>query len=234
MLTQTRKLTSISNNIANVNTTGYKKEQVTTTTFGSMVINRLDSQQTELGSVTLMSIADTLNTIHSQGTLKETERTLDFAIRGEGLFAIQGEGGVMYTRNGSFDVDNEGFLTCGDLGRVMGQNGPIQIGTDGFTADESGNLYVNGAFVDKIAVYNFEEYNALKNAADGLFTSVGGQGTLMDTASVLWKTLEGSNVDAAEEMTNAISTQRQIQACSQAIKMYDEIVSGAVTQIGKV
>lgn len=234
MLTQSRVLTGISNNLANADTNGYKKEKVTSTTFGSMVMNRVDSEKTPLGNVTMMRIADKMNVIHSQGIMKDTDRTLDFAIKGQGFYAVQGNNGTVYTRNGSFNIDGEGYLILDGVGRVMGQNGPIQIGTDSFTADSQGNLLVDGQIVDKIAVYDFDDYNTLQTTGEGMFTSTGGQPTMVQTPSLLWKTVEGSNVDAGEEMTNAIAVQRNLQSCSQAIKMYDEVLAKAVTDIGKI
>jgi flagellar basal-body rod protein FlgF len=234
MLTQSRILTGISNNLANSETPGYKKKQVSATTFGKMVINRVDTQKTPIGSITLGTVADKMNTVHSQGTLKDTQRPLDFAIKGEGFYAVQGTNGTVYTRNGSFNVDQDGYLMLKDVGRVMGQNGPIRIGTDQFTADEQGNLSVNGKTVGKLAVYNFADYNTLQTSGQGMFTSTGGAATLMQQPSILWKTIEGSNVDAAQEMTNALSMQRNLQTCSQAIKMYDQIMAKAVTDIAKI
>lgn len=233
MLTQSRILTGISNNLANVETPGYKKKEVSATTFGNMVIARVDSQNTPIGSMSLATVADRTNTIHSEGSLKSTERGLDFAIQGEGFFAVQGQNGTVYTRNGSFNVDQDGYLVLDGQGRVLGTNGPIRVGTDDFTADKQGNLSVNGNVVGTIAVYNFADYNNLQTAGEGMFTAAGGA-TVMQNPEILWKTVEGSNVNSAEEMTNAISAQRNLQTCSQAIKMYDQVLSRAVTDIGKI
>ncbi|MDF1494259.1 flagellar hook-basal body protein [Caproiciproducens sp. CPB-2] len=232
MLTQSRILTGVSNNLANIETPGYKKKEVTASTFGSMVINRVDSQKTPIGTMSLITAADKTNVIHSEGTLKNTERPLDFAIQGEGFFAVQGANGTVYTRNGSFNVDAEGYLVLDNVGRVMGQNGPIQIGTDQFTADAQGNLAVGGNVVDKIAVYGFDDYNNLRISGDGMFT--GTNAVLVQNPDIMWKTIEGSNVNAAEEMTDALSAQRNLQNCSQAIKMYDQVLSDAVTNIAKI
>ena len=234
MLTQSRILTGISNNLANVETPGYKKKEVTASTFGSMVINRVDSEKTPIGSMSLITVADKTNVIHSEGTLKNTERSLDFAIQGEGFFAVQGKNGTVYTRNGSFNVDADGYLVLNNVGRVLGQNGPIQIGTDQFSADTQGNLTVNGKNVNKIAVYNFNDYNNLKIAGEGMYTSAGAAATLIQNPEIMWKTVEGSNVNAAEEMTDALKVQRNLQNCSQAINMYDQVLSNAVTNIGKL
>lgn len=234
MLTQNRILTGISNNIANADTPGYKKKIVTSSSFGSLVINRVNSaEKTPVGEMSLITAADQTNTIHSEGTLQSTERGLDFAVQGEGFFAVQGKNGVVYTRNGSFNVDDEGYLVLKNQGRVLGADGPIRVGTDSFTADSAGNLFVDGRPAGTIAVYNFADYNNLKTAGEGMFTAAGGA-ERMQNPQLLWKTVEGSNVDAAEEMTRAISVQRSLQSCSQAIKMYDQVLARATTEIGKI
>ncbi|NLJ31988.1 MAG: flagellar hook-basal body protein [Clostridiales bacterium] len=234
MLTQNRMLTAISNNIANVDTPGYKKKTVTSTTFGDMVISRVNSSEsTPIGDLSLIVTADKTNTIHSEGTLETTDRSLDFAIQGEGFFAVQGKNGVIYTRNGSFNVDDEGYLVLKNQGRVLGTDGPIRVGTDQFTADSAGNLFVDGQPAGTLAVYNFADYNNLKTTGEGMFTASAGA-ELMQNPDVLWKTVEGSNVDAADEMTKAISVQRSLQSCSQAIKMYDQVLAKATTEIGKI
>lgn len=233
MITQNRILTGISNNIANEDTPGYKKKIVSATTFGDMVIRRVDYQNTPIGTMSLITAADKTSTIHSEGNLKSTERNLDFAIQGEGFFAVQGTNGLTYTRNGSFNVDDEGYLILKNQGRVLGDNGAIRVGTDDFTADSQGNLSVNGQTVDKLAVFNFADYNNLKTSGEGMFTSTGGAARIQNP-QILWKTIEGSNVDTAEEMTKAISVQRNLQSCSQAIKMYDQVMGKAVTEIGRL
>lgn len=233
ILTQSRVLSGISNNLANVDTNGYKKEKVTTSTFGSMVMERIDSAKTPIGTVTLMNTVNQMKTIYSEGTLKDTGRTLDFAIKGQGFFAVQGSNGTEYTRNGSFNVDDQGYLIVNPGGRVLGQNGPIHVGTDNFTADSEGNILVNGQLIDKLDVVDFSDYNTLQNAGDGLFTA-SGQPVQVQNPSVLWKTLEGSNVDASQELTDALNAQRSLESCSEALKMYDKNLEEAVTEIGKV
>lgn len=234
MLTQSRVLTGISNNLANLETPGYKKKKVSVSTFGKMMINRVDTQKTEIGDMSLITVADKTNTIHTEGVLSNTNRSLDFAIKGDGFFAVQGENGTVYTRNGSFNVDKDGYLTLKDAGRVLGSNGPIKVGTDQLAADEQGNLTVNGKNVGRIAVYNFADYNTLRASGEGMFSSNGGAPALIQNPSILWKMVEGSNVNAAEEMTSALSAQRNLQNCSQALKMYDQVLTNSVTNIAKL
>jgi len=232
MLTQNRVLGAISNNIANIDTNGYKKSTVTTSTFGAMVVNRVDAQKTALGGVTMSNIMNTNTTIHSEGTLKSTDRALDFAISGQGFYGVQSNSGTVYTRNGSFNLDDQGYLCVKDVGRVLGQNGPIYLGTDAITVDGQGNITAGGKVAGKLAVYDFANYDNLSKVGEGTYS--GTNATLTANPQIMWKTLEGSNVDTAEEMTNAIAAQRNLQNCSQALKMYDTVLAKAVTDIGKV
>jgi flagellar basal-body rod protein FlgF len=233
MLTQDRVLSAVSNNMANSSTTGFKTEKVVAKTFGSMVIDRVDGQKTPLGSVTLMTTADKTTTDFSNGTLKETDRTLDFAIGGNGFFAVQGTGGVVYTRSGSFNVDSDGYLVLSGTGRVLGRDGqPIHCGTDNITSDSLGNLSAGGKTVGSIAVYDFADRQALKTVGEGMYG--GGNAVAVEKPQIVQKSLESSNTDLSQELTNAISAQRNLQSCSQALKMYDQVLDKATTEIGKV
>ncbi|MVB09755.1 Flagellar basal-body rod protein FlgG [Caprobacter fermentans] len=227
ILTQSRVLNTISNNVANADTNGFKKSRVMEKTFGSMVVERVDRNRTPVGSASLMNTADEAVTDYSQGTVNQTGRKLDFAIKGDGFFAVQGDNGTVYTRNGSFNIDGDGYLVLKGQGRVLGSDGnPIRPGTDEISSDGQGYLTANGASVGQLAVYRFPDNAELKTVGEGLF-----QGTnagLVTTPAVLWKSLEGSNVDMTEEMTNALSSQRELQSCSQALKMYDTVLDQAV------
>lgn len=233
MLSQSRVLTGIGNNLANINTNGYRREVVTTSAFGSMVMARIDDPRQELGEVTLIQSTDEMQPVFSQGSVKETSRALDFAIDGDGFFGVQTANGVQYTRNGNFIVDGEGYLALGDMGRVLGQNGPIHLGTDMVESDGSGTLYVDGAPAGRIALYDFADYGALKQEDNGMFTGAGGVAGA-GAGTVRSHALEGSNVDAGTEMTSAVAAQRQLQSCSQAFQIYNQMLSRATTEIAKV
>lgn len=233
MLTQNRVLDTISNNISNADTTGFKKSDMTTKAFGDLLIERVkNGSQTPVGHTTLMNTVDKTYTDYTQGGITQTGRNLDFAINGNGFFGIQTNSGTVYTRDGSFNVDSDGYLVLKGKGRVLGQNGPIKTGTDNITSDSSGNIFADGKKVGQIAVYGFNDTNTLKTTGEGVYT--GNSSGLVKNAKLLWKCTENSNVDMAREMTNAISSQRELQNCSQALKMYDQILDTATTQIGKI
>lgn len=232
MLTQNRVLNTISNNMANSSTNGFKAQRVSAKTFGDMVIDRVDSQHTPIGNVTMMTTADKSVTDFTQGTMQVTDRPLDFAISGDGFFAVQTNGGIAYTRNGSFNLDRAGYLVMNGVGRVLGRNGqPIYLGSDQIQCDELGNLSINGNTVGSIGVYRFANNQALTTVNEGLYS--GTNAILQQTPQIAWKNVEASNSDMAQEFTRAMASQRSLQSCSQALKMYDQVLDKA-TDIGKV
>lgn len=240
MLTQNRTLGVVSNNIANLETPGFKKDTILSTTFGEMVMNRVNGgEKTPLGSVSLMRRADSSATMHTQGMLKAGDRVLDFALTGEGFFGVKtkdakGEDTTMYTRNGSFNIDKDGFLVMPGVGRVQSdKGGDIKLGTDKFTCNERGELYgTDGKLLGTIGRSTFEDYGTVLTVGNGMYS--GENPIPANDSAVKWKSLEGSNVDMSQEMTVAMATQRVLQSVSQAMKMYDLTMQTATTAIGKV
>lgn len=238
MLTQQRKINISSNNIANVNTAGYKKEQAVTTNFGSLLINKykqngINEESTPINNVSLIRTVEENNTIHSQGVLEETGSMTDFAIMGAGFFAVDNDGQILYTRNGSFNIDEDGYLTLEGIGRVQGEFGDIYIGGDKFDFAEDGSIIVEEEVVDNIAVYDFLDYNSLNKFGEGMFIS-NIEPDLVDYPKIVNKTIERSNVNVTEELTSILSSQRALQTAAQALKIYDMINDKAVNEIGRI
>nr|WP_312577400.1 flagellar hook-basal body protein [Sedimentibacter sp.] len=238
MLTQQRKIDISSNNIANINTAGYKKEQAVTTNFGNLLINKykqkgIYEESTPINDVSIIRVMEENNTIHSQGTLEETGVVTDFAIVGPGFFSINNNGDTVYTRDGSFNVDDEGYLVLKGVGRVQGEYGDIYVGTDKFDFNEDGSIVVDGEEIDRIDLYDLPDYNNLKKSGEGIFTSDEDL-ELVEYPKILNKTIERSNVNVTEEMTGLISSQRALQTASQALKIYDMVQEKAASEIGKV
>lgn len=238
MITQQKKIDIASNNISNINTAGYKKEQAVTTNFGNLFINNykqrgIHEQATPINNVSVIRTMAENNTYHSQGELEETGKDTDFAIMGEGFFGINNNGNTVYTRNGSFIVDEEGYLSLEHVGRVQGEFGDVYIGTDKFEFVEDGSIIVDNEIVDKVGLYNFNDYNSLDKVGEGMFASQAAP-NIIEYPKIANNTIERSNVDVTKEMTDIMSSQRSLQTASQAIKMYDMIQEKAVTEIGKL
>ena len=141
MITQNRNMNIISNNISNVSTPGYKEDRLMESTFREEMIYRYDQfGKTQVGTVSRMNIADERVTDYSEGGLRETGSPLDVGLTGNGFFVVQTNNGVVYTRNGSFNLDDQRYLVLPGVGRVLGTNGPIQLNTDEVGIDSQGNI----------------------------------------------------------------------------------------------
>ncbi len=239
MLTQTRQLNVISSNMANVSTAGYKTDNMTNASFAEklVVMSGDKSQQgaVEVGSLSGMVYADRNYTDYAQGSFVQTGMPLDFALLSEGFFVIQGTEGNVYTRNGSFSLDEERYLTLQGVGRVLGTNGaPIQINSDNIVVDNQGNIYdENNNLIARLSVVDFENYdeNLLKSDS-GTFTAPNG-GAVAVNATIMNQGIEGSNVDSVTQMSKMMASNRALQSSAQIFTMYDQLISKIVNDIGQ-
>lgn len=237
MLTQTRNLNVISNNMTNVSTSGYKTEKFVSKTFQEELIyrsgNKDKSNPVPIGYMNRIVTADRNYTDYTKAGYKSTTSSLDFALDSDGFFSVQGADGTVYTRNGSFSLDDAGYLCLQGVGRVLGVNGPIYLGTDKIVADSTGNIYTeNGnTYLGRLSVVDFQNKDEqLTRGADGTFTA-NAQGNAVN-AAVIHKALEYSNVDTVKEMTEMMSSQRILQSNAQVLKMYDQLTGKIVSQLG--
>lgn len=238
MLSQGRRLDVVANNMTNVATSGYKSERYTDSTFREYVISRVGnrdkSSAAELGGASYALAPSRLYTDYSQGALEETGMGLDFAISGEGFFAVQSAQGTAYTRSGSFSLDGEGYLCLPGEGRVLDLAGePIRLLTDKIRADGYGALYTeDGGYLGQIGVYLPEDREGMEQGARGLFT--GGGQMQAAAAPIHWQALERSNVDLVQQMVEMITSQRALQSAAQMSKMYDQLMTKAASELGRV
>ncbi|MDY6287721.1 MAG: flagellar hook-basal body complex protein, partial [Lachnospiraceae bacterium] len=143
MITQQRNLNTISNNMANIETTGYKSDKMTMSTFDEQMLLRTGrvakGNNTQLGTQTPIVKADQTYTDYSQGSPQETDGKYDFCISGDGFFSVRTNSGVQYTRNGAFSVSDNGTLMLDNIGPVLGADGnTITIDNENFTVSEDG------------------------------------------------------------------------------------------------
>lgn len=240
MLTQGRKLDVVANNMINVSTAGYKMNQYTATTFDEAMYSRIGNKEKsspeEIGVQSYMLVSSQLYTDYTQGLLEETGIPLNFALEGDGFFAVQAENGeVAYTRSGDFSLDEEGYLCLPGLGRVLGQDlQPIQLMTDKLEVDGMGTLFTqNGGYLGRLGVFAFEDNGQLAYNPMGLMTG-GGQAQAAQDVTIHWKRLERSNVDLVRQMTEMLSTQRALQSAAQMSKIYDQVMTKATNDIGRL
>lgn len=238
MLTQNRNLNVISNNMANVSTPGFKSDKFIATTFREELISRIGNKDkstaSPLGTMAMIRASDETVTDFTNTAYAPTRNTLDFALSGEGFFSVQTGNGVVYTRNGSFTLDDQGYLYLPTIGRVLGENGPIRLGTDKIRVDSSGTIYSEDGNTQfgTLQIVDFQNYDTqLVKTTGNVFIAPNG-GAVPADAKVVGSALESSNVDAVDQMVQMMSSQRALQSSAQVMKMYDQLIGKIVSQLG--
>ena len=160
MRAQQWRLDAVANNLANVDTDGYKREVAAFKAFPEMLIRRQDDDgvyKIPFGSADAAPIVgkmgtgvelNELFTQFTQGAPKETSSDFDLALDGKGFFAVDTPYGERYTRNGSFVLGPEGFLETKEGFPVLGENGPIRVKENNFQVDKEGKVWINAAYPD--------------------------------------------------------------------------------------
>ncbi len=231
LTTQNKVVDVMGNNIANADTAGYKKDYLVTSTFGEH-LQRQNGR--EIGNVNFGSRADHTYTSFEQGIETGTGRTLDFLIKGDGFFNVtMPDGTTLLTRNGQFSLDADGYLVDNRGNMINCQNGPVMIGNADFTVDEYGRVYLEGNYLDTLAITCPADYNNLEKAGEGYFVNTGAENNEFNY-SVVQGSIESSNIDMVEEMADMIASSRSFQACSQVIKIFDEIMNKSANQVGRL
>ena len=213
-LIQGRRFDIISSNLANVGTTGFKKD---TLTFDRAL---LEYVKTDL----------------SQGNLRLTGNPLDIALEGDGFFRIQTPSGIRYTRNGSFCLNAAGALVTKNGDPVLGESGPIIIESGDITIDTQGGITVGEAVVDTLSVDTFVRPERLQKQGLSYCIYTGDEEGIVKPEKVVIKQgfLEESNVMVVEEMTKMIETLRTYEIYQKIIQTFDETSYKAINEVGRV
>ncbi|UER67918.1 flagellar basal-body rod protein FlgF [Borrelia sp. BU AG58] len=197
-------------------------------------------------------------TSFEQGPLKTTGNPLDMALTGEGFFVVQTPEGERYTRNGSFTLGKEGILVTKDGYPVIGEKGYIRLKDNNFKITDQGQIFHNGTFhanpkrlvsehenswenyelLDSLKVVSFEKTRFLKKQGDSLWNSTEISGPPEAIAPELRPkievgTLEGSNVNAVNEMVSMIEVNRAYEANQKTIQTEDLLLGKLINEIGK-
>ncbi|MBP2031401.1 flagellar basal-body rod protein FlgG [Clostridium algifaecis] len=237
MNAQQNKLDSISNNIANASTVGYKSEDVNFQDLMYETLNRAGYPVNSSATTPLISGDGTKTTEWirntEQGSLLETNKKTDFAIDGQGFFRVTLPGSkVAYERAGDFNVDKAGNLVDSNGNKVeiirnAAGNGQI-LTNDNFVVNSKGYVYIKNGNQDmlygKINVYNVIGQDSMISIGDNLYTPK--QGTQVyqnNNANINQGYLEQSNVDMGTEMTDMILAQRAFELNSKALTTSDEM-----------
>ena len=242
MISLEAKQSSITSNLANINTNGYKAEEVNLKSFNEVMIQNRDNKNnvTEgIGTLSLGVQIDGTSIRKEQGILKATDKTTDFAIDGEGYFIVNGGNENYYTKNGSFRVSTNGYLVNSSGLNVMGINKrtnnlePIYVGTDNFVMNDRNELSVNGEeAVYKIATATFDKDEDISKIGENLYSSQ--NPNLNSVVYIAQGALEESNVNLVDEMVNMLSVMRAFETNQKIVQSIDETLGKAANEIGSV
>ena len=187
MLTLQARQGVITNNLANINTTGYKGQTVVAKSFDEMLLHNKDSYENgvsnvkDLGSLSFGVRIDDTFTSYNQGSLVSTDNNTDFAIVGSGFFQVSDDANnTYYTRDGSFKVDPQGYLVTNSGEYVMGTNTQtgnserIYVGTDLISISPDNSVMIKGENKYKFNIVDFENYDNLTKYGNNLYKGEGG------------------------------------------------------------
>ena len=255
MIAQQDAVDTISNNLANVNTIGYKKETVE---FKTLLYSKLQTKTTDnngnpkpvIGQVGAGVRTASITSRYTQGILKETGNTFDFALDGSGFFQVQmPDGSISYTRNGAFNlsIGVDGLTVCtADGYPVLNESGePIVFGLDReatrFSIDDNGHFWYienDNSQTDlgmSFGLVQFNNPSGLLKSGGSYLSATGSSGepmsevenTDLKKSKVRSKYLEASNVETVDEMVNLIVAQRAYEMNSKVINASDQMLQQA-------
>lgn len=233
MITQYKKIDVLGNNIANVNTSGFKQNSITLADFGQELAIRTDDN-TQVGSMPVCVVLGTENTDLSGGTLKSTGISTDLAVNGTGLFAVESQNStdIKYTRSGAFSVDAQGFLALPTGERLLSQNGTaLYVGGSNFSISSDGTVKLANGQTNKVDLYSSANTQNITKRKDGFFNITGATAA---NGEINQGWLENSNTDVIENMTGLMEATRSFQGCQQAFQVSDSMLDKLVTQIGNI
>ncbi|MCP8883510.1 flagellar basal-body rod protein FlgF [Devosia sp. XJ19-1] len=225
-----RQLDVVANNIANLNTTGFKAEQVL---FEEYVMPLARDNDFPTLDQPLSYVQDWA-TIHdlSGGAVVQTGNELDVALNGEGFFAVQTAGGERWTKAGSFQLNNQGTLVDLSGNPVLGTGGPIQFAPEevGITIATDGTVSSSQGPKGQLRIVEFANAQGLVREGANLFS--GGEPQINANTRVMQGHIERSNVSGVTEMAELIKVQRAYESAASLAQKQDELRRTAIQRLG--
>ncbi|MDA3845618.1 MAG: flagellar basal-body rod protein FlgF [Vallitaleaceae bacterium] len=244
MNAQQQRMDTISNNLANVNTTGYKKDGVFFESFKELYISKINDPETSANSrIGTMSFGVQIGETyvdHAQGSITQTGIVNHLAIQGDGFFVAgslneDGTFSEKYTRDGSFNLGPNGQLMTSDGLYVLGEEGPITVSNlNGLIISEQGDVFDGATRVGKIRMVGIEDPNKLNKLGGSLYDKTTESVEKAFEGTVMQGYLEASNVNSVEEMVNMINVMRSYESSQKVLTTYDSTLDQAVNQIGRM
>lgn len=244
MLIDMAKLDTISNNLANVDTVGYKKDTPSFRTYLPRDIYMMDRSNGNIKPVKLIGkleqaiVLDEVRPHMSQGATIPTGRKLDFAIDGSGFFVLKSPNGkIFYTRAGNFKLDNQGNLIDENGNFVLDNKGNTIKWNEEYTVDNDGWVYnAKNERLFRLNVVKFADPSKLEKFGYQLFLETQQSGTPVEDSDsrIMQGFLEGSNVNSLNEMVNMINAIRHFEISQRVITTEDQLLDRAINNVGSI
>lgn len=246
MINEQHRMDVLTNNLANVDTNGYKKEGATSQAFDTVLALKIKDQSEpgwrakNIGNANLGVKIGENYTDYSQGSFKVTGNAYDLAIAGDGFFNIEftnkaGETSTKYTRDGAFVVNTEGYLVTKDGDYVLSKSGRIKIDpTKEVRIDMNGAIYQEDRMVGTIKLTDWEDLNYIEHYGENYYQPVEGATEKQYVGQIRQGYIETSNVQTVQEMVEMISVSRQYESNQKLITTIDGTLEIASTQLGRV
>jgi flagellar basal-body rod protein FlgG len=225
-LVQTRRLELVTQDLANVNTAGYKGERL----VFREVLEAPPKPDERIGGQVVVTEQ---RTDFSNGNLRPTGNPLDLALMGEGFFSVQTAAGVRYTRQGAFSLSVNNTIVTPAGEAVLGKSGPIRVDGDKVDITADGAVLVDGEEVDRLKIVRAEDPRRLVRQGQTLFRA-GDADVQPAEAHVVQGGLEEANVNPIESMVALIDLQRQFEAYERAMRTMDSVTEKVVDQTGRL
>ena len=250
MINEQNRMDVLTNNLANSDTNGFKKEGATSQAFDSLLALKIKDRSENpnlahpIGIANLGVKVGENYTDYSQGAFKVTDRTYDVALSGEGFFNIEytnkaGETSVKYTRDGSFVLTTDGYLVTKDGDYVLNEAGALNSTTgeasyirvdpsQPILVDSDGRIYQNDELVGNIGIVDVEDYNYIEHYGENLYQLHDGGRIIASDADCYQGVLEMSNVNVVSEMVQMINVTRAYESNQKVIQTIDTTLEKAV------
>jgi flagellar basal-body rod protein FlgF len=225
------RMESISHNIANVLTPGYKR-QVPVTTFEQQLAAAVGARASP--GPALRVGASTLAIDASAGPLRHTGSGQDVTIEGAGFFEVETVEGRAFTRRGDLHADRQGRLVGGHDFPVLGVGGEIRLANAPFNVASNGDVEQDGNVVGRLRQVRFDQASALLPAGNGLYRQGGARiSDAPGTDTLRPGFLESANVSSPQEMVRLTETVRHYEALAKIVQGYDQSLEQAIRKLGE-
>lgn len=226
-----RSLDTTANNVANQTTSGFKADHIAFREY----LARIDAASTGDPEVSLVSDPDTY-TDFAPGGIEQSYRDLDFAIDGDGFFAVETASGVRYTRDGRFNVNAYGELVTRSGAQVLDAGGaPILVDPEAgpIVSTTDGELQQNATQIAKLGVYRFDDLRELRKAGDNMFAAATDPAA-SETPRVRQGFIETSNVNPVAAMTDMIEIMRAYEQAARLTETASDLERQAVETLSNL